>query len=577
MVAAIVARFGSCAREGSCREPAVCYHRRMHIALAQLDQVVGDLAGNARRIVDAMRASIRAGAELVVTPELSLCGYPPEDLLLRPAFLDACASELAALATEVEDTTLVVGFPERRDGRRHNALAVIRGGRVVSVARKQRLPNYTVFDEQRYFSPGGEPCVVDVAGVRCGFIVCEDLWFPEPAAQAKGAGAELLVVPNGSPYHTKQQAARFAVVSSRARENRLPIVYVNRVGGQDELVFDGASMVVAADGSVAQQVPAWHETIALAAFDGATPRAVRGGLDPRQEAQVWQALVMGVRDYVGKNGFPGVLLGLSGGVDSALTLAIAVDALGRDRVRAVMLPSRYTTPMSLEDSREMAGILGVRYDEIPIEGPFRAFLDALEPQFRRLAPDATEENIQARIRGTMMMALSNKTGAIVLTTGNKSEMAVGYATLYGDMAGGFAVLKDIAKTLVYRLARHRNELGRVIPERILTRAPSAELRENQTDQDSLPPYEILDAILEAYVEEDRSPADIAALGLPADAVARVVRLIKVNEYKRRQSAVGIRITPRGFGKDWRYPITSAWREWERASDGRRWRGEAGVV
>ena len=541
----------------------------MHIALAQLDQVVGDLPGNARRILDATNASVRGGASLVVTPELSLCGYPPEDLLLRPAFLDACAGELSALATQVRDTTLVVGFPERRDGRRHNALAIIRDGRVASVCRKQRLPNYTVFDEQRYFSPGDSPCVVEVAGVRCGFVVCEDLWFEEPSARARAAGAELLVVPNGSPYHTKQQAARLAVASSRARENGVAIVYVNRVGGQDELVFDGASMVIAADGSVAQQLPAWHETVALAAFDGATPRTVRGGLDPRLEAQVWQALVMGVRDYVGKNGFPGVLLGLSGGVDSALTLAIAVDALGRDRVRAVMLPSRYTSAMSLEDSREMAGALGIRYDEIPIEGPFGAFLDALEPQFRGLAPDATEENIQARIRGTMMMALSNKTGAIVLTTGNKSEMAVGYATLYGDMAGGFAVLKDISKTLVYRLSRYRNELGRVIPERILVRAPSAELRENQTDQDSLPPYDVLDAILEAYVEEDRSPADIVARGLPAEAVARVVRLIKVNEYKRRQSAVGIRITPRGFGKDWRYPITSAWREWARPPEGAR--------
>ena len=341
-------------------------------------------------------------------------------------------------------------------------------------------------------------------------------------------------------------------------------MYVNRVGGQDELVFDGASMVVAADGSVAQQVPAWHETVALAAFDGAKPRPVRGALDPRLEAHVWQALVMGVRDYVGKNGFPGVLLGLSGGIDSALTLAIAVDALGRDKVRALMLPSRYNAQISLDDAREMAGMLGVRYDEIAIEGPFRAFLEALEPELRGREPDATEENIQARIRGTLLMAISNKTGAIVLTTGNKSEMAVGYATLYGDMAGGFAVLKDIAKTLVYRLARYRNELGRVIPERIITRPPSAELRDNQTDQDSLPPYEVLDAILEAYVEENASPDDIVARGLPAKDVARVVRLIKVNEYKRRQSAVGIRITPRGFGKDWRYPITSAWRDWEGA-------------
>ncbi|CAG0983169.1 NAD+ synthase (glutamine-hydrolysing) [Burkholderiales bacterium] len=535
----------------------------MHIALAQLDQVVGDLPGNARRILDAAGAARRGGAALVVTPELSLCGYPPEDLVLRPAFLDACAAELAALAGAVNDVALIVGFPEMRAGRRHNALAVIRGGRVEAVYRKQRLPNYTVFDEQRYFAPGDAPCVVGVDGVRFGLIVCEDVWDAGPASQARAEGAQVLVVPNGSPYHTRQQATRFDVVSARARENGLPIVYVNRVGGQDELVFDGASFIVAADGAVVQQLPAWHETVALAAFDDARPRPVRGLLDPRLEPHVWHALVMGVRDYVTKNGFPGVLLGLSGGIDSALTLAIAVDALGRDKVRAVMLPSRYTAAMSLEDSRAMAGILGVRCDEIPIEGPFTAFLAALEGEFRGLAPDATEENIQARIRGTLLMALSNKTGAMVLTTGNKSEMAVGYATLYGDMAGGFAVLKDISKTLVYRLARYRNELGRVIPERIITRAPSAELRADQTDQDSLPPYDVLDAILEAYVEEDASPAEIVARGLPGDAVAKVVRLIKVSEYKRRQAAVGIRITPRGFGKDWRYPITSAWREWER--------------
>ena len=540
----------------------VCYHRSMHIALAQLDQVVGDLAGNARRILEAAEAGRRGGASLVVTPELSLCGYPPEDLLLRPAFLDACAAELAALAQGVRGTTLVVGFPERREGRRHNALAVIRDGRGECVYRKQRLPNYTVFDEQRYFAPGDAPCVVAVDGVRFGLIVCEDVWFPEPAAQAKAAGAEVLVVPNGSPYHTRQHAARLAVVSARAKENGVPVVYVNRVGGQDELLFDGASFVAAADGSVAQQAPAWHETVALAAFDGAAPRPVRGSLDPRLEPHVWHGLVMGVRDYVGKNGFPGVLVGLSGGVDSALTLAIAVDALGAGKVRAVMMPSRYTAAMSVDDAREMAGILGVRHDEIPIEGPFAAMLATLEDEFRGLPADATEENIQARIRGMLLMALSNKTGAIVLTTGNKSEMAVGYATLYGDMAGGFAVLKDISKTLVYRLCRYRNELGRVIPERIITRAPSAELRANQTDQDTLPPYDVLDAILEAYVEENASPAEIVARGLPADAVAKVVRMIKLAEYKRRQSAVGIRITPRGFGKDWRYPITSAWRDWD---------------
>ncbi|MET0346034.1 MAG: NAD+ synthase, partial [Casimicrobiaceae bacterium] len=534
----------------------------MRVAIAQLNQVLGDLAGNAARLKDAVAAGQRGGADLVVTPELSLCGYPPEDLLLRPAFLDACAAELAALASEVRGVTALIGFPEAREGRRHNAMAVIRDGRVAQVYRKACLPNYTVFDEERYFEPGTAPCVFDVAGVRVATIICEDVWFPEPAARAKAAGAEVIVVPNGSPYHTRQQALRRQQVSARARENGVPIVYVNRVGGQDELVFDGASFVVAASGEVVQQFPAWHEAVAIAEFDGDEPRAMRGGLDERLEAHVYDALVMGVRDYVDKNGFPGVLLGLSGGIDSALTLAVAVDALGRDRVRALMLPSQYNASISLEDARTMAGIVGVRYDEISIEPVFAAFLEALRSEFKETKVDAAEENIQARIRGTLLMALSNKFGSIVLTTGTKSEMAVGYATLYGDMAGGFAVLKDISKTLVYRLSHYRNSLGRVIPERIITRPPSAELRPDQTDQDSLPPYDVLDAILEAYVEQDRSPADIVALGFDADAVRKVVRLIKVNEYKRRQAAVGIRITPRGFGKDWRYPITSAWHEWE---------------
>ena len=533
----------------------------MQLALAQLDQMVGDLAANARGILAAAAEAERAGATLIVTPELSLCGYPPEDLLLRPAFLEACAAELTALAAQVTRTTVLVGFPELDAGRRYNAVAVVREGRVHQVYRKQFLPNYTVFDEERYFTPGQAPCVFDHEGIACGLIICEDVWFPEPAARAKAAGAQLLLVPNGSPYHTRQHVLRREQVDARARECGLPVVYVNRVGGQDELVFDGASFVVDAAGVLAQQVPAWHETVAIARFDGSAPRPARGSLDPALEPHVYEALVMGVRDYVGKNRFPGVLLGLSGGVDSALTLAVAVDALGPGRVRALMLPSPYNAPISLADAREMAGIVGVRYDEIPIEPVFAAFLKALAPEFGDLPPDATEENIQARIRGTLLMALSNKFGSIVLTTGNKSEMAVGYATLYGDMAGGFGVLKDIPKTLVYRLCHYRNNLGRVIPERIITRPPSAELRPDQTDQDSLPPYDVLDGILEAYVEHDRSPGEIVAMGYPADAVAKVVRLIKISEYKRRQSAVGIRITPRGFGKDWRYPITSAWNEW----------------
>ena len=533
----------------------------MHIAVAQLDQVIGDLSGNAAAILRAVGEAKRAGARLVVTPELSLPGYPPEDLLLRPAFVGACARELQSLAAAVSGTTLLVGFPERANGKCYNALAVIADGRVARTYRKQCLPNYTVFDEERYFEPGNAPCIVDVDGLPCGLIICEDVWFPEPARQAKEAGARLVVVANGSPYHTGQQALRREHVGARARETALPIVYVNRVGGQDELVFDGASFVAGAGGDVVQQLPAWHEAVAMVRLDDGVPKPVRGSLDARLESHVYAALVMGVRDYVHKNRFPGVLLGLSGGVDSALVLAVAVDALGRDAVRAVMLPSPYTRPISLEDARTMAGTLGVRYDEIPIEPVFGAFQDTLAAEFHGLPADAAEENIQARIRGTLLMALSNKFGSIVLTTGNKSEMAVGYATLYGDMAGGFAVLKDISKTMVYRLCRYRNALGRVIPERVITRAPSAELRADQLDQDSLPPYDALDGILEAYVEQDRSPAEIVAQGFAPTDVAKVVRLIKINEYKRRQAAVGIRVTPRGFGKDWRYPITSAWTEW----------------
>ena len=528
----------------------------MRLAMAQLDQRVGDVQANARAILDAVRSARRARAELVVTPELSLCGYPPEDLVLRPAFVEACSRELAALAAAVADQAVIVGFPEKADGALYNAAAVLRAGKVECIYRKQALPNYTVFDEERYFTPGTAPCVFTVGGLRVGLVICEDIWRPGPAAQAREAGAQVVVVPNGSPYHTRQQDHRRRVVEARACECAVPVIYVNRVGGQDELVFDGASFVCDAAGTVAQQLPAWHETVGVSDIEAGVPRAVRGLLDTHLEAHVYAALVIGVRGYVTKNGFPGAIIGVSGGIDSALTLAIAVDALGRDRVRAVMLPSRYNAAISLDDARTMAQMHGVRYDEIAIGDIAAAYDAALAREFEGLRADATEENIQARIRGTLLMALSNKHGAIVLTTGNKSEMAVGYATLYGDMAGGFAVLKDVTKTLVYRLCAYRNRLGRVIPERVITRAPSAELREGQTDQDSLPPYDVLDGILEAYVERDQSAQEIVAAGFPATAVDEVVRLVRRNEYKRRQSALGIRITPRAFGKDWRVPITS---------------------
>jgi NAD+ synthetase len=530
----------------------------MRVAVAQLNQRVGDLRANAAALRETIDRARGAGASIVVTPELSLCGYPPEDLLLRDDFLEACARELDALARDVRGIVALVGFAERTQAGRHNALAVLRDGAVAQVYRKQCLPNYTVFDEARYFVPGTEPCVIDVAGVRCGVIVCEDVWFPQPARQSRDAGAELLLIANASPWHTGQHALRRAQVAARARQNDFGVVYSNRVGGQDELVFDGASFVMDRTGSIAQQFPAWHETIGTVELDGAAPRAVRGDLGEALEPDAYAALMLGVRDYVDKNGFPGVLLGLSGGIDSALTLAIAVDALGRERVRAVMMPSPYTSAMSVEDARTMAGTLGVRYDELPIGASFDALLETLGATASDRPSGVMEENVQARIRGLLLMAISNRDGALVLTTGNKSETAVGYSTLYGDMAGGFAVLKDVTKTLVYGLARYRNTLGAVIPERVLARAPSAELRHDQTDQQTLPPYDVLDAVLEGYVEQGASARDLIAAGLPAGAVREVVRRIHASEHKRRQSAIGVRITPRAFGKDWRYPITSGW-------------------
>ena len=557
----------------------------MKIAIAQLNATVGDLNGNVARIADFAERARREGADLVVTPELALCGYPPEDLLLREDFLEACERAMQDLARRVRDVTLVVGHPRAADGKRYNSASIIEKGRIVGTYDKQRLPNYTVFDEERYFETGGAPVVHSINGVNFGVNICEDAWGEqgpvtartqatgdriginicadswnaEAPRVAREAGATVLLVLNASPYHVGKQRVRHDVMRERAVETGLSLVYVNLVGGQDELVFDGGSFALDSTGTLTHQLPSFEEALGVVTLTDGVPRA--GDIAPplATEAEVYRALQLGVRDYVDKNGFPGVLLGLSGGVDSALTLAVAADALGPGRVRAIMMPSQYTAAMSLEDARAEAKSLGVSYSEIPIKPIYDAFANALAEEFKGRAADATEENLQSRIRGTLLMALSNKSGAIVLTTGNKSEMGTGYATLYGDMAGGFGVLKDINKMMVYRLANYRNSLSKVIPQRVIDRAPSAELRENQTDQDSLPAYEVLDAIMEAYVEGDISPRDIIAHGYGRSDVERVVRLVRASEYKRRQSPIGIRITPRGFGKDWRFPITNKFR------------------
>jgi len=548
------------------------------VALAQLNATVGDLAGNGQRIVTAAREAYAQGARLVLTPELGLCGYPPEDLLLRPAFMQACADALADCARALADLPglfVVVGHPhqfgDRGDVRsnsvsvpqRYNAASVLNGGSVLATYCKRELPNYQVFDERRYFASGrdsGQAAVVfEVQGLKFGLNICEDAWFDEPGRAAKAAGAHVLCVINASPFHLGKVAEREERMAERARDLALPLVYAHMAGGQDEVVFDGASFALDATGTVTARAPMFDEALPLIEFVAGVPRGVVAAV-PSIEAQAWAALVVGVRDYVNKNGFPGIIIGLSGGIDSALVLAIAVDALGADRVRTVMMPSPYTADISWIDARDMAQRLGVRYDEISIVPMFEAFKASLAEEFKGRAEDATEENIQARIRGTLLMALSNKFGSIVLTTGNKSEMATGYCTLYGDMAGGFAVIKDVAKTLVYRLAEWKNAQGiEVIPSRIITRPPSAELRPDQKDQDSLPPYEVLDAILQRYMEQDQGIDEIVAAGYAAADVERVTKLIKINEYKRRQSPVGIRITHRAFGRDWRYPITSKFR------------------
>ncbi|HEX6591760.1 MAG TPA: NAD+ synthase [Moraxellaceae bacterium] len=531
----------------------------LRIALAQADFVVGDIPGNIDKVLTLSReARDIHKAALVVFPELCLIGYPPEDLLLRPSLEGRIRRALERLA-EVPGIAIAVGYPGQRDGRLCNLAGVYRDGALLAEYAKQELPNFQVFDEKRYFSPGLQPAVFELDGRHLGLTICEDIWHAAPAAAAKAAGAELLLNLNASPFHRGKQVERMAVVSARVQETGLPVLYVNLVGAQDELVFDGGSFVMNADGQVPCELPRFQENLALVEFgrDGFLPAPQAPRLT--DEAEVYQALVLGVRDYVGKSGFKGVVLGLSGGIDSALTLAIAVDAIGADRVQAVMMPYRYTAQMSLDDAEEEAAILGVKYSVLPIEPMVTAFSATLEQEFAGLGRDKTEENLQARSRGVLLMAISNKKGLLVLTTGNKSEMAVGYATLYGDMAGGFDVLKDVPKTLVFRLSEYRNTLGAVIPQRVIDRPPSAELAPDQKDEDSLPPYPVLDEILRRYVEEDESAETIIAAGFDRETVSRVVRMVDGNEYKRRQAAIGPRITRRGFGKDRRYPIVNGWR------------------
>ncbi len=533
----------------------------MHLAIAQINCTVGDIAGNSEKIAIAASKAKAQGASLLITPELALTGYPPEDLLLREDFNQASETALLELAKKTQGIALLVGHPRVFEGACYNAASVLQNGKVIATYHKQALPNHTVFDELRYFKAGTAPLIFEHQGVKCGVLICADIWEANPAKLAKEAGAEILLTLNASPYHMGKQDSRHEVARQRILETGLALVYTNLVGGQDELVFDGASFVLDRSGVVVQQLPAFEEALSIVEIDcvagnKANPNLAQITPVLSTEASVYQALTLGLKDYVTKNKFKGVVLGLSGGIDSALTLSVAVDALGAEQVRVVMMPSEFTADMSVSDAHLMADILGVRYSELPIGPLFDLFRETLSDEFAGLPFDTTEENLQARIRGMLLMALSNKFGSIVLTTGNKSEMAVGYSTLYGDMAGGFALLKDVPKTLVYQLSNYRNSISLVIPERIITRPPSAELRHDQKDQDSLPAYEILDAIMEAYVEHDASHADILAMGYRAQDVNRVTSLIDRNEYKRRQSPIGVRITQRGFGKDRRYPITS---------------------
>ena len=539
---------------------------QLRCCLAQLNLVVGDVDGNTSRIIAAAdEARDRLRADVVMLPELAVSGYPPEDLLFHSGLRTQVARSLDQLRTDVRGITLIAGYPEYDGAKIYNSAIVIRDGKVLASHRKACLPNYRVFDEKRYFTPGTEPTVVDLNGVKAGVLVCEDVWDAEPARQARAAGAEVLLVINASPYEVDKQTQREREIGrSRVGETGIPMVFVNLIGGQDELMFDGNSFVMNAQGEVTFRAPAFKEglyavDLSVDASGKVTP--IPGDIVPLQgqEESVYGALVQGTRDYVDKHRFPGVVLGLSGGIDSALTLVIAVDALGAHRVHSVAMPSRYTSQMSKDDAAEQAALLKVEHSVISIEGMFEATLAALHDEFAGRPPDTAEENIQSRCRGVLLMGISNKTGRMLLTTGNKSEMAVGYATLYGDMAGGFAPIKDCSKLLVYRLCAWRNAQSPVIPARVIERPPSAELRYDQKDTDSLPPYSVLDPILEAFIEEDLSVDQITARGFDRATVGRILDLVKRNEYKRRQAPPGVRVSGRAFGRDWRYPITSGYK------------------
>jgi NAD+ synthase (glutamine-hydrolysing) len=534
------------------------------VALAQINLTVGDIAGNTEKIITySAQARDDLDADLVIFPELSICGYPPEDLLFQASLRCSVESALVKISESISGIAVLIGFPEYSQGKIYNACEVIRDGKILAHYRKQSLPNYSVFDEERYFTRGNDTSIFTLNGIRIGLNICEDVWNVGPMDSAHSAGAECIIAINGSPFEKGSQATRETQVKKRIMDVQLPVIYVNMVGGQDELVFDGGSFAMSADGEMAFRAPAFEEGLhAVDLQASASGVVLQAGISAdllNADASAYKALVAGTRDYITKHGFPGIILGLSGGIDSALVATIAYDAIGPDRVRAVMMPFRYTSNMSQEDAALQAATLGIRYDVISIEPMYEATIAQLDLVLGEREPNVTEENIQARCRGLLLMAISNKTGRMLLTTGNKSEMAVGYATLYGDMAGGFAPIKDCTKTLVYRLARYRNSLGAAIPERVIAREPSAELRPDQKDSDSLPDYDVLDSILEAFIEEDLSVAEITERGFERDTVVRILEMVQRNEYKRRQAPPGVRISGRAFGRDWRYPITSGYK------------------